>query len=68
MAKKKYNRLDEVQDFVSNEEKIIEDIIIPAIKDHTADKVKSLADKGMNVNQIAATLMIQKSKVEEILK
>ena len=53
-------------DFVSNEEKIIEDIIKPAIEDHLAGKVKDLRSKGFDDNRIAAMLMINVNKVKDI--
>lgn len=66
MAKKIKTRLDDIQNYVSNEEKIIEDIIIPAIEDHWADKVKTYRAKGYNDNQIAAMLGISSLKVKDI--
>lgn len=67
MAKKKItSRLDEVENFVSNEEKIIEDIITPAIQDHLRDQIISFREKGFNDTWIAARLMIHKHIVEGI--
>ena len=54
------------QDFVSNEEKFIEEVITPAIKDHLRDKVRDFRSKGYNNNQIAAMLMVHKHIVENI--
>lgn len=71
MARKKKStvgeqRLEEVQNTVSIQKEIIEDIIKPAVEDQLRDKVLSLRVKGYNSNQIAAMLMIHKHKVDEI--
>jgi len=66
MAKRKKDKLEEVQNFVSNKESIIEDIIAPAVEDHFRDKVLDLRGKGYNDNQIASMLMIHKHKIENI--
>ena len=54
------------QDFVSNEETFIEEVIKPAVEDHLGDKVRNLRSKGYNANQIASMLMIHKHIVENI--
>lgn len=66
MAKNKKYRKEEVENFVSNKESIIEDIIAPAVKDHFTQKVLDLREKGYNDNQIASMLMIHKQKIENI--
>ena len=67
MAKKKYTtRLDEIENFVSNEEKIIEDIIKPAVENHYADKVRDLRSKGFDDNRIAAMIGISSLEVKDI--
>ena len=67
MAKKKFTtRLDEIENFVSNEDKIIEDIIKPAVEDHLGDKVRHLRSKGFDDNRIAAMIGISSVKVKEI--
>ena len=53
-------------DFVSNEEKIVKDIITKHVEDHFADKVRDLRSKGFDNNRIAAMLMINLNKVKEI--
>lgn len=67
MAKKKFQPTPTpFIDFVSNEEKIIEDIIKPAIEEHWAGKVRDFRSKGFDDNRIAAMLMINVNKVKEI--
>lgn len=66
MAKRKKDKLEDVKNFVSNKESIIEDIIAPAVKDHFTEKVLELREKGYNDNQIAGMLMIHKQKIENI--
>ena len=51
---------------IENEEKIINDIIIPAIEDHLADTVKTLRSRGFDDNRIAAKLMINVDKIKSI--
>ena len=65
-TKKKYNRLEEIKNFVSNEQEIKENIITPAIEDYIADKVRTFKNQGYNDNQIAAMLRIHKHVVEKI--
>lgn len=67
MAKKKLTtELDDIQNFVANEESFIEEVIKPAVEDHFADKVRDLRSKGYDDNRIAAMLMIHKEKVQNI--
>lgn len=67
MAKKKLTtELDDIQNFVSNEESFIEEVIKPAVEDHLAGKVRDLRSKGYDDNRIAAMLMIHKEKVQNI--
>tara|TARA_R110000803_G_scaffold138553_1_gene205367 strand:- start:434 stop:640 length:207 start_codon:yes stop_codon:yes gene_type:complete len=64
--KKKTGRLNDMKNFVSKEEEIKKDIILPAIEDHLRDQIISLRETGFDNNRIAARLMIQKSIVEKI--
>jgi len=64
--KKKTGRLNDIENFVSKEEEIKKDIILPAIEDHLRDQIISLRETGFDNNRIAARLMIQKSIVEKI--
>jgi len=67
MAKKKLTeRLDSIENYVSKEEEIKKDIILPAIEDHLREQVISFREKGFNDTWIAARLMIQKHIVEKI--
>ena len=67
MAKKKLTeRLDSIENYVSKEEEIKKDIILPAIEDHLREQVISFKEKGFNDTWIAARLMIQKHIVEKI--
>ena len=68
MARKKKTRIDEIQDFVSEKESIIEDIIKPAIVDHNREKVLDWSSKGYNANQIAGMLKLHKHIVENIIR
>lgn len=66
MAKKKITqRYDEIKN-VSKEQVSLTNSINNAIKDHFADKVKTLRAQGYDDNRIAAMLMIAKSKVQSI--
>jgi hypothetical protein len=67
MAKKKLTkRLDSIENYVSKEEEIKKDIILPAIEDHLREQVISFREKGFNDTWIAARLMIHKHIVEKI--
>jgi len=67
MAKKKLTeRLDSIENYVSKEEEIKKDIILPAIEDHLREQVISFREKGYKDTWIAARLMIQKHIVEKI--
>ena len=67
MAKKKLTtELDDIQNFVSNEESFIEEVIKPAVENHFAGRVRDLRSKGYNDNQIAAMIGISSIKVKEI--
>lgn len=67
MAKKKLTkRLESIENFVSKEEEIQNDIILPAIEDHLRDQIISFREKGYKDTWIAARLMIQKHIVEKI--
>jgi len=59
-------RLDELKNFVSAEEKLVRDIIQPAVEDHYREKVLDMRAKGFDNNRIAAMLMIPKQRVENI--
>ena len=67
MAKKKLTkRLDSIENYVSKEEEIKKDIILPAIEDRLREQVISFREKGYKDTWIAARLMIQKHIVEKI--
>ena len=67
MAKKKLTeRLDSIENYVSKEEEIKKDIILPAIEDHLRNQIISFREKGYKDTWIAARLMIQKHIVEKI--
>ena len=67
MARKK-TRLQEVENFVSEQDSFIEEVIKPAVKDHNRDKVLDWSSKGYNANQIAGMLKLHKHVVENIIK
>jgi len=63
---KKYKKSQSVEDVVSNQEDLTQDITLPLVDDTQREMILDLRVKGFDDNRIAARLEIQKAIVEKI--
>ena len=63
---KKYKKNQSVEDVVSNQEDLTQDITLPLVDDTQREMILDLRVKGFDDNRIAARLEIQKAIVEKI--
>jgi hypothetical protein len=63
---KKYKKNQSVEDVVSNQEDLTQDITLPLVDDTQREMILDLRVKGFDDNRIAARLEIQKAIVENI--
>ena len=63
---KKYKKNQSVEDIVSNQEDLTQDITLPQVEDIQREMILDLRAKGFDDNRIAATLEIRKDIVENI--
>ena len=63
---KKYKKSQSVEDVVSNQDDLTQDITLPLVDDLQREMILDLRVKGFDDNRIAARLEIQKAIVEKI--
>jgi len=63
---KKYKKNQSVEDIVSNQEDLTQDITLPQVEDIQREMILDLRAKGFDDNRIAARLEIRKDIVENI--
>ena len=63
---KKYKKNQSVEDIVSNQEDLTQDITLPQVQDIQRQMILDLRAKGFDDNRIAARLEIRKDIVEKI--
>ncbi len=63
---KKYKKNQSVEDIVSNQEDLTQDITLPQVEDIQREMILDLRAKGFDDNRIAARLEIRKDIVEKI--
>ena len=63
---KKYKKNQSVEDIVSNQEDLTQDITLPQVEDLQREMILDLRAKGFDDNRIAARLEIRKDLVEKI--
>jgi hypothetical protein len=63
---KKYKKSQSVEDVVSNQDDLTQDITLPLVDDIQREMILDLRVKGFDDNRIAARLEIRKDIVEKI--
>ena len=63
---KKYKKNQAIEDIVSNQEDLTQDITLPQVEDIQREMILDLRAKGFDNNRIAARLEIRKDIVENI--
>jgi len=63
---KKYKKNQAIEDIVSNQEDLTQDITLPQVEDIQREMILDLRAKGFDDNRIAARLEIRKDIVENI--
>ena len=63
---KKYKKSQSVEDVVSNQDDLTQDITLPLVDDIQREMILYLRAKGFDDNRIAARLEIRKDIVEKI--
>ena len=63
---KKYKKNQSIEDIVSNQEDLTQDITLPQVEDIQREMILDLRAKGFDDNRIAARLEIRKDIVENI--
>jgi len=63
---KKYKKSQSVEDVVSNQDDLTQDITLPLVDDLQREMILDLRVKGFDDNRIAARLEIRKDIVEKI--
>ena len=63
---KKYKKSQSVEDVVSNQDDLTQDITLPLVDDIQREMILDLRVKGFDDNRIAARLEIRKDIIEKI--